>query len=113
MSEQVSNIDFVVVESGPSLSEVIEAVARITDAPIRGDHLDLPDPRAGVLVVERAQRIIVRVYYAGDVEPRQTLSRRIYDGLAETTDWDLTLDSDDAEDVIASRSVRAPGQPAR
>jgi hypothetical protein len=28
---------------------------------------------------------------------------RIYDYLVEHTDWDLTLDSDDADDIIASR----------
>ena len=101
----VSNIDFVVVEGGPSLTDVADTVAGITDAPIRGDHLDLSDPRAGVHIVQRTARIVIRVYYTGDVEPRQELSRRIHDGLAETTDWDLTLDSDDAENVIATRNL--------
>jgi hypothetical protein len=43
------------------------------------------------------------VYHAGEVADRQALSRRIYDYLVEHTDWDLTLDCDDADDIIASR----------
>ena len=43
------------------------------------------------------------VYHAGEVADRQALSRRICDYLVEHTVWDLTLDSDDADDIIASR----------
>jgi hypothetical protein len=44
-----------------------------------------------------------------DDAARHALARRIYDQLAATTDWDLILDSDDA-DVLATRtSARVPG----
>lgn len=99
----VSNVDFVVVEGGPSLDDVTAAVIAVTGAFPRGEYLGLEDDRAGFRVVQQAERIIIRVYYAGDVEPRQALSLRIYDALVESTDWNLTLDSDDAEDIIATR----------
>jgi hypothetical protein len=45
-----------------------------------------------------------------DGEARHALARRIYDQLAATTDWDLILDSDETDDVLATRtSARAPG----
>jgi hypothetical protein len=35
---------------------------------------------------------------------RHALARKIYERLAASTDWDLILDSDDADDVLATRS---------
>lgn len=47
---------------------------------------------------------MVQAYYAGDpVRLRHELARTVYEALAHETDWDLTLDSDDAEDTLASR----------
>jgi hypothetical protein len=45
-----------------------------------------------------------------DDAARRALARRIYDQLAASTDWDLILDSDDSDDVLATRiCARARG----
>jgi hypothetical protein len=41
-----------------------------------------------------------------DDAARHALARKIYEWLAARTDWDLILDSDNAEDVVATR-IRA------
>ncbi|ORA41469.1 hypothetical protein BST20_05055 [Mycobacterium branderi] len=74
----------------------------------------LDDGRPYLLVGDRSQvtmyadddspgQWFAEVYHAGEVADRQALSRSIYDYLVEHTNWDLTLDSDDANDTIASR----------
>jgi hypothetical protein len=44
---------------------------------------------------------LVTVYHGGD--EGQPLARRVYDSFVDRTDWDLLLESDDAEDTLASR----------
>jgi hypothetical protein len=45
-----------------------------------------------------------KIHFSGDpISARQALARNVFDVLVEHTDWDLVLDSDDAEDIIASR----------
>jgi hypothetical protein len=66
------------------------------------------DERAALRVIsdpEVAGGHVVQVHYAGDpISARQALAGNVYDALVKHTDWDLVLDSDDAEDVIASRT---------
>ncbi|QZA17074.1 hypothetical protein K3U93_21105 [Mycobacterium malmoense] len=49
-------------------------------------------------------RWIAEVYRAGADGDQSLLARRIYDYLVEHTNWDLVLDSDNADDILASRT---------
>jgi hypothetical protein len=105
----VSNVDYVVVGPGPSLADVRIAVQRATDSrPGDDGWLNPPDERAALNVIADGDvdgGTVVLVHYAGDpLARRHELARSIYDELVATTDWDLTHDSDDAEDILASRS---------
>lgn len=102
----MSNIDYVFVSSGRTLADVTAAVEAVVGGQWRGECLRPADQRAGVQVVEQrsGSGVVVLVYYAGDIEPRQALARSIYDALAASTDWTLELDSDDADDILASRT---------
>jgi hypothetical protein len=104
----MANIDYVIVGPGPSASDVITAVTAATGgAQTDSGWLHPEDERAALRVIadpEVAGGHVVQVHYAGDpTSSRQALARNVYDALVEHTDWDLVLDSDDAEDIIASR----------
>lgn len=102
-------VDAIYVAGAESLHQVTDAIADQLQVPV-STRRDLP-----FLQVDERTRIdlypdsdypgqwIAEVYHAGEVADRQALARRIYDHLVENTDWDLTLDSDDAADIIASR----------
>lgn len=105
----MSNVDYVIVGAGPSLDDVLEAAktAISATAVVDGKALITGDERTAVKLYESAgEGVVADVYYGGDLAERRVISRRIYDYIVERTDWDVTLDSDDADDVIVSR-IRA------
>jgi hypothetical protein len=110
----MANVDYVLVAgqpSPPSPDDVMQAVKVAIDATevIDGNRLHTADERAEVTVWSRSWQpstTVVEVYHAADEDQRE-LSRRIYNYLVEHTAWNLTFDSDNAADVIASR-VKTP-----
>lgn len=104
----MTNMDYVIVGPGPSLTEILAAVQEATHATPAGDgYLHLPGEPASLRVMQdplEAGGAVVQVVYAADpVALRQRLAASVYDALVQATDWDLELDSDDAEDIIATR----------
>jgi hypothetical protein len=104
----MANIDYIIIGSGPSDSDVLTAVtAAIGGAQTDSGWLHPADERAALRLSpdpEVAGGHVVQIHYAGDpTSARQALARNVYDALVEHTDWDLVLDSDDAEGIIASR----------
>jgi len=104
----VTNIDYVIVGSGPSLADVTAAVRAATDSVLtETGWLHPSDDRAALRVIadpDEGGGWVVQVYYAGDpVRLRHELARTVYDSLAAATGWDLIWDSDDTEDVLAER----------
>lgn len=69
----------------------------VTVTPPEGDHADT----------------LVSVYYGGDEDEQHAIAQRIYGHLCERTDWDIELDSDNADDVPASRGVFPMSSDAR
>lgn len=104
----MANIDYVLVGPGPSSAEVRDAVQRASDSDLtESGWLHPADQRAALHVIgdPSGSGHVVQVYYSGDpVAARHELARKVYDSLAATTVWDLVLDSDDTEDIIAERS---------
>lgn len=104
----MSNIDYVIVGPGPSLADVRSTVEGITES-VGDDHgwLLPDDDRASLYIKanrEDAGGTVVQVHYAADPPTLgQAYARDIYDSLARSTDWDLTLDSDEAEGILATR----------
>lgn len=102
----MSNVDYVIVGAGPSLSDVMTATKMATDSTevVNGNVLITGDDCTSLTIYPSpANGTVVDVYYGGDLADRRVLSRGIYDYLVEHTDWDVELDSDDAEGIIASR----------
>jgi hypothetical protein len=109
-------VDDIDIAGATSMREVADTISALLSTSVS----TLPDGRPYLRVDECTQvtmypdddypgRWIAEVYHAGEVVDRQSLARRIYDYLTEHTDWDLTLDSDDADDVVASRiKTRSP-----
>ncbi|HEX7322026.1 MAG TPA: hypothetical protein VF299_03690 [Mycobacterium sp.] len=52
---------------------------------------------------DEPSRLIAEVWHAGTDDDQRALARRIYDYLVEHTSWDLVLDSDNADDIVATR----------
>lgn len=106
----MANVDYVVVGPGPSLADVADAVKSASDATeIVDNRLHTADERAELTVYPRSWQpgtTLIEVYYGGDLAHRRVLSRRVYDYLIDHTDWDVELDSDDADDTIAARKSR-------
>lgn len=105
----MANMDYIIVGSGPSLTDVIRAVIEETQGIDHGGWLYPADDNQAALQVIADPEVsgghVVQVLRAGDpISARQQLARNIYDALAARTAWDLRLDSDDAEDIIASRT---------
>lgn len=103
----MSNVDYVRV--GAPTADVMEAVRTATGVTevVDGDTLVNGDDRTSLTVapsVDDENETVIDVYYGGDLADRRAISQRIYDYIVEHTNWDVTLDSDDAEDVIASRT---------
>ncbi len=103
----MSNVDYVIVGPGPSQADVLTAVQQAIGAAeiVNGNVLVTGDDQTSVTVYSSGPRTVVDVYYGGELAERRAVSRRIYDSLAARTNWDLALDSDDVEDVIAMRRV--------
>ena len=104
----MANIDYVIIGPGPSNDDVT-AVVRAATGGLHADRgwLHPADERAALRVISDPEVVgghVVQVHYAGDpISARRAFARNLYDALVEHTDWDLVLDSDDAEDTIASR----------
>lgn len=103
-------VDAIYIAGASSMRAAVDIISTFLEVSVS----TLDDGRPYVLVGDRSQvtmysdddyqgRLFAEVYHAGAVTDRQALSRRIYDYLVEHTDRDLTLDSDDADEVIASR----------
>lgn len=103
----MTNLDYVIVGPGPSQPEVTAAVRSATESALTDSGwLHPPDERAALRVIADPEDggWVIQVYYAGDpVQLRHELARSVYGALASTTDWNLTWDSDDTEDVVAER----------
>jgi hypothetical protein len=104
----MANIDYIIIGPGPSGLDVNATVLAVTGgAQTDGGWLHPADERAALRVIpdpEVPGGHVVQVHYAGDpISARHALARSVYAALVERTDWDLVLDSDDAEDVLASR----------
>jgi hypothetical protein len=106
----VAAVDAIYIAGALSMRAAADIISTFLKVPISM----LDDGRPYLLVGDRGQvtmypdddypgQWFAEVYHSGDVADRQALSRRIYDYLVEHTDWDLALDSDDADDIIASR----------
>lgn len=104
----MSNVDYVVVGPGPSLADVTDAVKRASSATdlVNGNVLITGDDRTALTVYADDPEIVVDVYYAGDLADRRVVSQRVYDHIVERTDWDVRLESDDADDILATRKAR-------
>ena len=103
----MSNMDYVIVGAGPSLADVTAAVQIASGSVLTASGWLHPgDYRAALRVIADPVDggCVVQVCYAGDpVRLRHGLARAVYDSLVASTDWDLTWDSDDSEDVLAVR----------
>ncbi len=108
----MANIDYVIVGPGPSLADVTTAVRDATRSVLTdAGWLHPSDERAALRVIADpdSEGCVVQVHYAGDpVTRRHELARTVYDSLAASTNWDLTWDSDDAQDVLAERTEVKP-----
>jgi len=109
----MANVDYVTIR-GASLADALAAlkaaadVTKVVERP-RSTTLLNSDERVELSASPRSwepDTIVVEVYLGGSEEEQLALSRRVYDYLVENTDWDVELDSDNAEDTIASR-IRA------
>jgi predicted small metal-binding protein len=106
----VANVDDVCVAGVTSAAQIANLISQLLQVPISS----LKDGRPYLNVDDRTQvtmypdsddpgRWIAEVYHAGADSDQELLARRIYDHLVEHTNWDLTLDSDNADNIIASR----------
>ncbi|MBS9535869.1 hypothetical protein KIH27_19990 [Mycobacterium sp. M1] len=105
----MSNIDYVIVGTGPLLADVRNMVKNITrSADAESGWLHPADERASVYVKpdpECAGGTVVQVYYSADPPTRgQEYARSLYDELVRRTNWDLVLDSDETDGIVASRT---------
>ncbi|MEZ0362395.1 hypothetical protein ACAG26_01635 [Mycobacterium sp. pUA109] len=106
----MANVDYVIVGAGPSPADVTQAVQTApsvvqVEKERRYTRLRTGDERAEVSVWPRSWQpgvTVVEVYHVDDDDQR-ALARHIYDYLVDHTAWDLTLDSDNAAEAIASR----------
>lgn len=113
----MANMAYVIVGPGPSLADVHGRVVRETRSSVRGGwRYPADDDRVTLRVIvdpEASGGHVVQVLRAGDpISARQEFTRDVFDALMAATDWDLTLDSDDSEGVLASRTKTAPGAPS-
>lgn len=106
----MANVDDVCITGADSAHQVSALISELLQVPVTTHK----DGRPYLRVDERSQvsmypdsddpnRWIAEVYHAGADEDQRALASRIYDYLAEHTNWDLVLDSDNADDIVASR----------
>lgn len=103
----MANVDYVTVGLGPSTQDVMSAVKTAMNATeiVDGNVLVTGDERTAVTVyASPGEGAVADVYYGGDLADRRVIAQRIYDYIVEHTDWDVELDSDDADGVLASRA---------
>jgi hypothetical protein len=112
----MANVDDIDIAGADSMSQVADLISQLLQVPVS----TLKDGRPCLRVDDRTQvtmypdddcpgQWIAEVYHAGEPTDQLALARRIYDDLVKRTDWDLTLNSDDApEYVIASRIKTRP-----
>lgn len=105
----MSNIDYVIVGAGPSLADVRDTVKTIThSADAEAGWLHPVDERASLYIKpdpECAGGAVVQVYYSGDPPTRgQEYARSLYDELVRCTNWNLVLDSDETDGIVAART---------
>lgn len=97
--------------AGASSGDVVEQLSAMLGVPV----WELPDGSPCLRIGDHAQvtvypdddhvgQVVAEVRHAGSDEEQIALARRIYDHLAASTSWDLTLTSDvDPAFVVASR----------
>lgn len=106
----MANVDDVCISGADSASQVAALISALLQVPVATQK----DGRPYLRVDERTQvsmypdsddptRWVAEVYHAGADTDQLALAQRIYEYLAEHTSWDLVLDSDNADDIIASR----------
>lgn len=105
----MANVDYVLVGPGPSSADVMALVAVVSGATkvVKTNVLITGDDCTSLTVFPSASRpgsTVIDVYYGGDLADRRAISQRIFDYIVEHTDWDVELDSDDADGIIASRT---------
>ncbi|WP_261898252.1 hypothetical protein [Mycobacterium marinum] len=103
----MANVDYVVVGPGPLLADVTNAVKLASGATdlVNGNVLITGDDRTSLTVYSDEPEIFVDVYYGADLDQQRAISQRIYDHIVEHTDWDVRLESDETDDIIASRTA--------
>jgi hypothetical protein len=106
----MANVDDVCVAGATSADQVADLISQLLQVPISSLNDGRPyltvDDRTQVTMYpdsDRRGHWIDEVYHAGADSHQASLARRIYDHLVEQTNWDLTLDSDNADDIVASR----------
>lgn len=106
----MANVDDVCLTGADSATQVADLISGLLQVSVS----TLKDGRRYLRVDERTQvtiypdsdypaRWIAEVHHAGADDDQLALAQRIYDHLVEHTNWDLTLDSDNADDIVASR----------
>ena len=105
------NLDYVIVGPGPSVADVFTAVRLCTSSTLAESGALHPlegRPDARIYVVPDRlvdEGSVVLVYYSSQpVARRHILAATIHEHLATTTNWDVTLDTDAAEDVVTVTS---------
>ncbi|BBX56959.1 hypothetical protein TM48_01443 [Mycobacterium shottsii] len=110
----MANVDWVIVGAGPSLTDITAAVQAATGSELVDGVLRIADDERASLRVYPGPAIdggghVVRIRYAGGpYQLQHDLARTVYDALVEGTDWDLVLDSDELEDIVATRIRSTP-----
>lgn len=106
----MANVDDVCITGADSASQVTDLISELLQVPVSIGKAGRPylkvDERTQVAMYPDSDdpaRWIAEVYHAGADEDQLALAQRVYDHLVEHTDWDLILDSDNADDIIASR----------
>jgi hypothetical protein len=106
----VANVDDVCVAGATSADQIADLISQLLRVPVSS----LKDGRPYLKVDDRTQvtmysdsddpgQWIAEVYHAGEDSDQALLARRIYDHLVEHTNWDPRLDSDNTDNIIASR----------
>ena len=109
----MANVDYVMVGRGPSPTDVMELVRLVSGATdvVKTNVLITGDDRTSLTVRPSASRpgsTLIDIYYGGDIADRRAISQRIFDYIVEHTDWDVELDSDDADGKTVETSDLRP-----
>lgn len=104
----MANVDYVIIGPGPGLANVLSTVNTAVDGVeiVDANRVHTADERAELTVWRRSWQpdtTVVEVYHGGDLADQRALSKRVYGHLLNNTDWDLTLQSDEGDDIVESR----------